>query len=90
MAYINGDGSEKDFGYSPDGWGRKRDKAWPSEIAAQRPALVTRIQCNDPYEIRDSANTIRGEREPGSQSSHDLFNERLRGGHRLIVSGDGE
>ena len=46
--------------YNPDPrWGRKRDQAWASEIAGERPALVTRIQCEEGREI-DPRNTLRG------------------------------
>jgi hypothetical protein len=48
--------------YNPDPrWGgRKRDVTWPSEIAGARPALVTRIHCDEPYEEMDPRNTLRG------------------------------
>jgi len=51
-------------GYKPEQHGLIRDKTYPSEIAAQRPALATRIHCQEPWdeerEMRES--TIRGDR----------------------------
>jgi hypothetical protein len=81
------------FGYRPDnGYAakRERDKSYPREVSRQRPALATRIHCNENYEDRDPILTVRGDHEPGGREPHDLFNEQLRGGHRLIVDGDGE
>lgn len=50
-------------GYKPKQDGLIRDKTYPSEIAAQRPALVTRIHCEiswrDEREMREG--TIRGD-----------------------------
>jgi hypothetical protein len=50
-------------GYKPDQHGMIRDRTYPSEIAAQRPLLATRIHCQPSWEEeRDSReDTIRGD-----------------------------
>ena len=75
--------------YRPDSFGPKRDKMYPSEIAGQRPTLVTRIHCDETREddAPDHSGleseyspslTLRGDR---SDDRCALFNEQLRGGH---------
>lgn len=70
-------------------FGVVRDKAYPSEIAGQRPALATRIECEETreYESPDHSefdsesspqNTIRGDRTDDRVAE---FNRQLRGGH---------
>lgn len=49
--------------YNPRPNSGDRDKAYPSEIAADRPALATRIQCQEDYQTMSPQNSIRG-REP--------------------------
>jgi hypothetical protein len=50
-------------GYKPEQHGLIRDKIYPSEIAAQRPAFVTRIHCSVPYdeERETREDTVRGD-----------------------------
>lgn len=74
----------KPFGYYPTGGGySERDKAYPSEIARQRPALMTRVQCRD-YEAYEREASVRGDREPGEDSPW----EKLRRGMRDHAHGD--
>lgn len=49
--------------YRPDSTGPVRDKAYASEIAAQRPLLAPRIHCEDDYEKRreNDRASIRGD-----------------------------
>lgn len=49
--------------YRPDSTGPVRDKAYASEIAAQRPLLAPRIHCEDDYEERreNDRASIRGD-----------------------------
>lgn len=61
--------------YKPLESGNIRDKTYPSQIAAERPALVTRIQCEESGEPSES---IRG-REGDDRVAE--FNRRLRAGH---------
>jgi len=58
--------------------GPMRDKAYPSQIAAERPALATRIHCFEPPEIDDSLRG--GEHAEHTSSMCDRFNEQLRSG----------
>jgi len=63
--------------------GPSRDKTYPSQIAAERPALVTRIRC---YETPDIDATLRGGEQPmHTESACEKFNRYLRAGH-----GEGE
>lgn len=75
--------------YRPESFGPVRDKTYVSEIAAQRPALATRIQCSETREddapdhgMLESeyspSQTIRGDR---SQDRVAMFNDALRAGH---------
>ena len=75
---------------NPAGYGRLRDQAWPSQIAAQRPALVTRIQCDEPAEEVDANRTIRGssvnyEGEVEGEGRLAIFNRQLRRGHAETI-----
>jgi hypothetical protein len=51
-------------GYKTDQHGLVRDRTYPSEIAAQRPLLATRIHCSLPWDEEREARegTIRGDR----------------------------
>lgn len=69
------------FGYRPAFPGNVRDKAYPEEIARQRPALATRIHCHEHYEDVDPGLSVRGQREPGGESPSERFHQQLRGGH---------
>lgn len=78
--------------YKPDSpLGNVRDMAYPSEIAAQRPMMAPRIQCEvaGDYEERRQQRmaSIRGDQggqdytdEGPTESRSDLFNDRLRNG----------
>jgi hypothetical protein len=63
--------------YRPKQDGLIRDKAWPSEVARQRPIGAPRIQCEEENDAYGS--TIRG--ELGEESRVERFNRQLRGGH---------
>lgn len=52
----------------------KRDAAWASQVAAERPALTTRIQC-DEDSGRDEVN-----QGTDSENRVDIFNRQLRSG----------
>ena len=83
--------------YRPDSWGAVRDKAYPSEIAAQRPMMAPRIHCptessleeppdHGEYETDDSSSkSLRGDR---NDSPCEKFNRELRGGHAGRNDGD--
>jgi len=65
--------------YKPKQYGNIRDKAYPSQIAAERPALATRIHCEEPAEADE---TLRGgEHEMHVTERVERFNRQLRGGH---------
>lgn len=65
--------------YEPDpNRGPKRDKTYPSQIAAERPALATRIHCVEDYEEMSPERTVRGSEGEDRVS---LFNRQLREGH---------
>lgn len=49
-----------DLHYDPENPRRVRDGARPSEIARQRPALVTRAQGRESYSDFDARKTLRG------------------------------
>lgn len=65
-----------------------RDKAYPSEIASQRPALATRIHCREDYSSMDPRNSLRGVEPPEppppmdwtGENMCDRFNRQLRSG----------
>jgi hypothetical protein len=64
--------------YKPNPHGPVRDKTYPSQIAAERPALVTRIHCEESPEPEE---TLRGgEKEMHTDERVALFNRQLRGG----------
>jgi hypothetical protein len=51
--------SNKRYGYRPSGT-PERDKIYPSEIAAQRPALATKVDCGS-YSDIDPMASVRGD-----------------------------
>lgn len=53
----------KRYGYRP-GSSTERDGIYPSEIAAQRPALATKVDCSD-YMSSSSMSSIRGDHGAG-------------------------
>ena len=55
--------TSKRFGYRP-GSSTERDGIYPSEIAAQRPALATRVDCSD-YVSGNAMSSVRGDHGPG-------------------------
>lgn len=62
--------------------GNQHDQSYPSQIAAERPALVTRVYCEYDYEYADPENTVRGGTQPIHNTERvDEFNRQLRGGH---------
>jgi len=81
-------------------WSRIRDKAYPSEIASQRPFLAPRIHCEEPWEEFDAEETLRGggrrraimppsneEYEP-LENMCERFNHALRSGHGFRNEGE--
>lgn len=82
----------KRFGYRPDSVS-SRDQIYPNEVAEQRPAFATRVDCPGDYDERDPAHTVRGvpvppppmfvtEMDPNQEESEaacDRFNRELRG-----------
>ena len=63
--------------------GTFHDQSYPSQIAAERPSLVTRIYCEYDYEYADPVNTVRGGTQPIHNTERvDEFNRELRGGQR--------
>lgn len=72
--------------YEPNpNMGPKRDKTYPSQIAAERPALATRIHCVEPYEEMSPETSIRGTE---GEDRVALFNRQLREGHGGRNRGD--
>jgi len=69
------------MGYRPNLYGTIRDRCHPSEIAAERPALATRIHENayDPIvaDVDGQQSSIRGSEE---ESPCAKFNDALRRG----------
>jgi hypothetical protein len=63
--------------YKPNPNGPVRDKAYPSEIAAQRPLLAPRIHCEESPEEMDPETSVRGDVRDGRSAE---FNRRLRSG----------
>jgi hypothetical protein len=58
--------------------GPARDKLYPSQIAAERPMMTTRIHC---YETPDIEDVLRGGEQPmHTESACDKFNRELRSG----------
>lgn len=79
--------------YESNPFGPVRDKAYPSETAAQRPALATRIHCTeepetldpDLVEVRERNRLERESRDPSIRGSSadspcERFNRELRSG----------
>jgi len=81
----------KRYGYKPEGI-PQRDQIYVNEIAEQRPALATRVDCGGDYHERDSAHSVRGvevpepptfavEMDPNMEETEaavDRFNQELR------------
>lgn len=66
----------------------ERDQIYPSEVAAQRPALATKVDCSGDYYESDPAHSIRGvkqepmpsiEEHEEDESAVARFNRQLRG-----------
>lgn len=88
--------------YKPRIFSRMRDKAYPSEIAAQRPMMAPRIHCEDSPEEYDDELSIRGTGrhsrsmfqipyDDGREPLEDVcerFNHALRSGHGFRNEGD--
>jgi hypothetical protein len=79
----------KRYGYRSDQLSQ-RDQIYPNEIAEQRPALATRVDCPGTYHERDPAHSERGVELPETEffldpnmeeteSAVERFNRRLRG-----------
>lgn len=86
-------------GYKPRQNGLIRDKIYPSEIAAQRPAFVTRIHCEIGYQEEREAErgTIRGDQgfdpypphEEDGPRAGDITESRCAEFNRALRSGHG-
>ena len=63
--------------YRPGQFYNVRDKAYPSEIAAQRPILAPRIHCVDEERYETTEDSVRG----SEGNRVELFNAQLRKGH---------
>ena len=61
-----------------------RDKLYPSEIAAERPMLATRIHC-EKHDDNSGEESIRGSLR---ENVVERFNRELRGGHAGRNDGD--
>lgn len=66
--------------YKPNPNGPFVDRTYPSQIAAERPALVTRIHCFETPEPDETL--LGGEQEMHTSERVDLFNRHLRTGRR--------
>lgn len=85
--------------YKPNARGLIRDKAYPSEIAAQRPALATRIHCEIDYreEREMEKGSIRGDQgldlhghfEETGPKHGDITENRVAEFNRALRSGHG-
>lgn len=83
--------------YKPNPYGMIRDKAYPSEIAAQRPICATRIHCEEnPHQEPDARQESlerMEETEPSIRGTIrdnrvEMFNHALRSGHGFRNEGD--
>lgn len=82
----------KRYGYRPDEVSQ-RDQIYANEIAAQRPAFATKVDCGGDYDERNPAHSVRGVPVPeppeymtamdpnqeDTESAVDRFNRQLRG-----------
>ena len=85
--------SRSHYNPNPAGYGRRRDKSYPSEVASQRPAFSTRIDCELGFDEGSPRETLRGRQEeelypplpetpePGLEDRVARFNRELRAGH---------
>lgn len=65
--------------FKPREEGPFRDKTYPSQIAAERPALTTRVRC---FEKPDADEALRGGEQPmHTETACERFNRELRAGH---------
>jgi hypothetical protein len=59
---------------------KSRDKAYPSQISAERPLGVTRIRCDAADDVTDETGLRGGEAAEHNESAVDRFNRELRSG----------
>lgn len=72
--------------YNPNPSGPVRDKIYPSQIAAERPACAPRIHCEATLNLNDS---LRGGPQPmHTESQHERFLHELRAGHGFRNEGN--
>lgn len=72
--------------YKPLTYGQVRDKAYPSQIAAERPIAAPRIHCEETPDPNDS---LRGGAQPmHTEAMCDRFNHELRAGHAFRNEND--
>ncbi len=81
----------KRYGYTPESI-PQRDQIYVNEVAEQRPALATRVDCGGTYDERNPAHSVRGVQVPepptfmesrdstseDTESAVDRFNRELR------------
>lgn len=72
--------------YQPNPMGPVHDKAYPSQISAERPMFAPRIHCEVPT---DTNLTLRGGTQPmHTEKMCDRFNHELRAGHAFRNEND--
>lgn len=72
--------------YEPNPSGPVRDKIYPSQIAASRPACAPRIHCAEQPNLNDS---LRGGPQPmHTETACDRFHRELRAGHGFVNEND--
>jgi hypothetical protein len=65
--------------FKPKYSGNQRDKTYPSQIAAERPMLTTRIHCYE-YSTDGNESLAGGEHDEHTESAIERFNRQLRSG----------
>jgi len=65
--------------YNPNPSGQVRDKAYPSQIAAERPICAPRIHCEEPP--NPNASLLGGSQPMHTETMCDRWNHELRAGH---------
>lgn len=70
------------------GYGVPRDQIYPSEVAAQRPALATRVDCDEDSQMEANEVSILGDRgEIDEETGERHFESRSAEFHRRLRSG---
>ena len=80
---------EEGFRIDPGTYIPGRDQIYPSQIAAERPALTTKITCHDGNRFEDTRKGLRGGLQPEHTDERCAeFNRALRAGHGFRNSGE--